>query len=506
MCAGESFYIGSDMRGQRTSFQPQSCTGRCLVAATGAGMAIALLWMGSVNAETGSSWAGYGYARQPVMQDTVRQEDEPQPSAETDTLETGNQDSLPALIWGAPRLLVEEAPRGLVKAQKVAADQTMDAVRWLAKRRQLTINDVPYGVTGLPVFYYSTNTGWNYGARIHWVDYQRRPYRYKTTINTLHSTRGRSDSYLRFKVPKISDTGFGVELLFADRQDIRVRYYGRGNQSEIVDAFTDPDSPCFRDENYYYYVLQQPSFTFTLLRHLYGPLRISTAVGLQSTTVRPRGERSYYLDAGTPYGVRDGHAGFVGFRLTWDTRDDETVPKRGVFHRWSYETARNSVLALFFEPIDFHRYTFTDARYYPVTQRLNLAQRTIFEVLSGTVPLYAYGEIGGGIDIKGLGGSDTLRGYDSQRFTDNVRFMTNTELRCHLGSLQMYKQYLEFHAVLFFDTGRVWRNLDDLTLSGLHGSGGAGLRIYWNADFVIRLGVAVSTEQYSTHLRYSNIF
>jgi hypothetical protein len=37
-------------------------------------------------------------------------------------------------------------------------------------------------------------------------------------------------------------------------------------------------------------------------------------------------------------------------------------------------------------------------------------------------------------------------------------------------------------------------------------SGGVGLRIYWNSDFVIRLGLAFSFEQFYTPFKYRNIF
>lgn len=488
---------------------------KVLGARTGQRMAAAMLWSAAMG------WGGTATAAaeqpvesapdsvvrpQPAAVDTVEQEGDARQCAPGDSPEEDGEEDGPRGFLDASWMLLEDGSMKLVEAPRSATDQTAEAVRWLAKRRQLTVNGVPYGVTGLPIFYYSANTGWNYGARLHWADYQRRPYRYKVTVHTLHSTRNRSDSYVQWKVPRISDTGFGVVLLLSDRRDIRVRYYGRGNATEKVDAYTDPESPRFRDENYYYYVLEQPSLVFTLVRHLHEPVSLSLVFGMASTTVSPRGDRCYYRDAGTPGGVRDGETGSVGARLTWDSRDDDTVPKRGVFHEWSYETSRNSFLGLFFEEIDFRRYTITDARYVPVTERLNLAQRAVFEVLKGDIPLYAYGEIGGAKRIKGLGGGDALRGYDTQRFTDNVRFFTNTEVRYRVGSHRFYRQYLEWNGVLFFDTGRVWRNIDELSLSGLHCSGGAGLRIYWNTDFVIRFSIAVSPEQIYTPVKYRNVF
>ena len=391
-------------------------------------------------------------------------------------------------------------------ASKGATEQTVDAVRWIAKRKQFTLRGVDYGVTGLPILYLSGNTGWNYGARLQWADYSRRPYRYKLTLHVLRSTNGRSDTYLRVKVPRISGTGFGMVMLISNKRDIRARYYGRGNDSELESDFLDPSSDRFIDEDYYYYILKEPRFIFNLLRHIWGPIATSVGLGLERTDVSPRGEKAFYLDKGTPDGVKDGVTGFIGATLSWDSRDDDAIPRRGTFHEWSYETSRNSFLGLFFEEIDFQRYTFTDIRYFPLTTRLNLAHRMVFEVLSGSVPLTAYGEIGGRKRIKGLGGGDSLRGFDTQRFTDNVRFFSNTELRYWLRDMRFFRQYLELHGVLFVDTGRVWPELEELTLRDMHFTTGAGLRIYWNADFVIRLGIGISSEQIYMPLKYRNLF
>ncbi|MFA6107479.1 MAG: BamA/TamA family outer membrane protein [Candidatus Latescibacterota bacterium] len=391
-------------------------------------------------------------------------------------------------------------------AARAATEQTVDAVRWMAKRRQFTVNDTDYGVTGLPIFYYGPNTGWNYGARVQVTDYGRRPYRYRATVQFLNSTADRSDTFLRLKVPRISGTGYGVLLLASDLRDIRARYYGLGNDSEFHQEFTDPHSPEYRDRSYYFYVLRRPRFILSLLRQVWGPVGLSAGFGLERTSISPHGQASFYQDQGTPDGVKDGLTGFISLTASWDTRDDEIIPKTGVFHEWSYETSRNSVLGLFFEEIDFRRHTVTDARYIPLTNRLNLAHRTVFENLSGSVPLYAYGEMGGGRRIKGLGGGDTLRGYDTQRFTDNVRFFTNTELRYQLRTARFHRQHLEWTGVVFVDAGRVWPDLQSITPRGMHLSGGLGLRLYWNDDFVISTAFGLSREQVYIPIKYRNIF
>ena len=161
----------------------------------------------------------------------------------------------------------------LSKANPLAATgQTVDVVRWMSNRRQFLLRGVPYGFTGLPVLYFSPNTGWNYGARLHWVDYRRRPYRYKMTLYVLKSSEGSRNFAYRLKVARISGTGFGLRLLLKTKTDLRTRYYGRGNNIEFNRDLIDPDSPSFKDENYYFYVLKAPRLIFSLLREMPGVL------------------------------------------------------------------------------------------------------------------------------------------------------------------------------------------------------------------------------------------
>ena len=376
----------------------------------------------------------------------------------------------------------------------------------MSKRRQVRLRGRDYGATGLPIIYYSPSSGWNRGGRLQLADYSRRPYRYKFTFHSVNSTEGKQTNYFRLKVPHISGTGWGIQLRLSSHRDLRARYYGLSNDSELNEDFTNPNHVDFRDEDYYYYVLEQPSALLRLVRAIAGPVSLSVGLGLERNDVSQAGERSYYDDIGTPDDLVDGVSGFVSFTLVWDTRDDPTIARDGHFVEWSYETSRNSLLGLFFEEIDFQRHTFTDARYWPIGGRLNIAHRTIFEALKGAVPLFAYGEFGGSLRVKGLGGSDTLRGFDRQRFTDNIRLATNTEARYHLGSRRFLKQFFELHGIGFLDTGQVSPGIGGLNPRDTHVTAGVGLRTYWNADFVLRAELGVSAEQIYTSFKYRNLF
>ena len=402
----------------------------------------------------------------------------------------------------------------LSKANPIAAtEQTVDVVRWMKKRRQFTFRGVPYGVTGLPLVYFSPNTGWNWGGRAHWVDYSqnRRPYRYKLTFHFQQSEKGARKFIYRLLVPRISGTGWGLRLQANTATDFRTRFYGTGNETENNKAFSDPNSPLFKSEDYYFYVLKKPRFLFSLLREIHGPLSAALGFGIEQSDVSQASDLTFVTSNPTLIEVKDGVTGFFSVTVQWDSRDEPAAPSRGTYTEYSYENSRNSLIGLFFDAIDFRRYTFTDSRHFTLFERLILANRLVLENLNGTVPLYAYGEIGGSNRIKGLGGSDSLRGFDKQRFTDDVRLFTNTELRYRAYSGRAFKQFLEWEPAIFVDSGRVWGEFDvpglsELSLAGFHWTAGLGSRLIWNRDFVIRTDLGFSVERAFFTLKYRHLF
>jgi outer membrane protein assembly factor BamA len=391
--------------------------------------------------------------------------------------------------------------------EKDTSSKEVDLVKWMAKRRQFSLGGIDYGFTGVPIVYFSPTTGWNVGMRIQLLDYRRLPYRYKMTFYSVRSSEGRVIVRYRLKVPRIAGTGFGMRLVASYKRDLRARFYGQGNDRQRNTDFITPGNPDFRDEFYYLYSLRNPRVIASVIRHIYGPVSMSLGFGLETADVDKRGSRALFREEGTPDGVVDGVTGFVGATLSWDSRDNDVMPTSGAFHEWSYETSRNSlVTGLYFKEIDFQRYTFTDMRYFAASDRITIAHRIVLEVLSGEVPLYAFGEVGGSRRSKGLGGSDSLRGFDRQRFTDNVRLFTNTEFRYLLKSTSVFRQFLDWYGVMFVDTGQVAPGRGDLAVGRSHWSSGLGVRVSWNADFVIRSDLGISSEQIRFGVKYRNLF
>ncbi|MCC7263349.1 MAG: BamA/TamA family outer membrane protein [Candidatus Latescibacteria bacterium] len=419
---------------------------------------------------------------------------------------------LPSLAAGTPARA--EAPHaadlawwqaGQPEHSSPGSRNTADWLRWLAKRRSFTWRGVPYGLTGLPVGYYSGLSGWNYGGRVKLTDYSRRPFRYKLTFNWVQSTRDRLDLFMRLRIPSLAGTQWGLNLQLDYYQGLRP-YYGLGNNTLYDPRLTDPGSSLFVNRDYYSYRIHKPRMLFTLMRPIRYPFFIAAGFGLKHVDIRPPAQSSRLFEEQL-FSPGEGSSGLVGVMVRWDTRDDETLPRRGALHEWSYESAHNSLLGLLLPQIGFSRYTFSDIRFFPLTSRLNLANRAVFEIMQGTVPVDVMGDLGGlRRKIKGLGGDETLRGYDTNRFIDRVRYFSNTELRYTLRRQTLLRQYLEWTGVAFVDLGRVWPDLKSLTLAGIHLTGGGGVRAYWNEDFVASLEGRFSTERRLLAFSLGNIF
>ena len=60
--------------------------------------------------------------------------------------------------------------------------------------------------------------------------------------------------------------------------------------------------------------------------------------------------------------------------------------------------------------------------------------------------------------------------------------------------------------MLFVDTGQVAADVADLEASDSHYSAGTGVRLSWNADFVIRGDIGFSSEQTYVGFKYRNLF
>ena len=100
---------------------------------------------------------------------------------------------------------------------------------------------------------------------------------------------------------------------------------------------------------------------------------------------------------------------------------------------------------------DFTRYTFSVARFQPISRWENIDARIMYGAGTGDLPLQK---------IFAIGGISTLRGHSYKAFTGNQVALANVEYRVSSGILKEDKVFFvhPFSFILFMDSGYAWNN------------------------------------------------
>lgn len=164
-------------------------------------------------------------------------------------------------------------------------------------------------------------------------------------------------------------------------------------------------------------------------------------------------------DAGAEGSVSSG----VGWMSRWDLRDSNMTPKKNHYVQFSF-LINSSVLG------STNTYTsfILDARKYIDLKQDGhsvLALQGLYSAVSGSPPF---------LDMSELGGDRIGRGYYAGRYRDLNAAQIQSELR------QTVKGRLGF--TVFGSLGEVWRRYQDVSLTSVKWSAGAGLRFNVNRD------------------------
>lgn len=138
---------------------------------------------------------------------------------------------------------------------------------------------------------------------------------------------------------------------------------------------------------------------------------------------------------------------------------------------------------------EFNRYAVDIRQYLPVDPLLSVVALRFFSSVDdpigqSQVPFYLN---------EWLGGGSTLRGYATQRFRDRNLILFNGEFRTNVTDA------VELAA--FYDTGKVFSDLDNYNLKSLQKGYGAGIRLKGGTTLFLRFDVGHSRE--GTHLHFN---
>lgn len=378
---------------------------------------------------------------------------------------------------------------------KFFGEQVAKRVDRVIKKKTFDLWGDPWTFQGIPLIFPSFSSGFNLGIKVQLQNIKRQdPHKAEVEAQILASDRGRYKHSFRIDIPHALDGKFRFTGRIAYDRDITFRYYGIGNDTRPDKDLVDQDSVLFQN------VRAGPSLTFTALRYVGYNVRLGPILGLKWTQITaPSGS---LLLAESPSGITGGRTHYLGWAIVHDTLDFEPYPSSGATHEL-YFYLYNKLTG---SNYDFTRWTYTYRRYFLLHRRLILAHRSLFEVLAGEVPYYELGGVGGSNSSIGLGGDRFMRGYDSNRFIDKIRFVTGFELRWDPLLFLFAKQDFTIGFVPFFELGRVWPKVFPLNADRWHPSAGWGMRIIWNSRFVIRGDFAVTPEGTAFILNLNNSF
>ncbi len=407
--------------------------------------------------------------------------------------------------------------------------------------------------TGLPLAAYSTDMGFGGGARVYYywdgdrVDprFARTPYLYRMFLQAFASTRGLQFHWFDLDAPRIADTPYRVRAQLIYQRNINQNYFGLGDRSLAPLAFPGSGKTygSYADytadqlqidgngnawSKYDQYDLLRP-LAIASIERLFDDdrVRVLGGVGFSYARIRdytghavdaveatgaaasaPEGQTRFAADcaARIVVGCGGGFDNFLRLGISYDTRDFEPDPNRGVF----LDAALDAGTVALGSHYDYVRAMAAARGYWspiPEDADLVLAGRGVIEAQSHGAPFFSMDTFPFTEDPRaGLGGHRTMRGFRQDRFVGPVMTLVNGEARWTWGHATIWRQKLAFIAVPFVDVGRPYDSLSELTFRDWRLAYGGALRISWNLATIVTVDYGRSSEDTGFYINFNHIF
>jgi outer membrane protein assembly factor BamA len=159
--------------------------------------------------------------------------------------------------------------------------------------------------------------------------------------------------------------------------------------------------------------------------------------------------------------------------IVYDTRDDLTVPSRGMkWVAYAGVASRRGILNA-----SLYSEAGLDGRaFLPIARKTILATHLALRYLpvANDLPFWALSSLGGGRSV--LGGEQPLRGFGVGRFYDRNSFSSSVEVRRTALAFNAFSTHVELEVAPFVDVGRVFANSGTSPITKLHKVGGVAFR------------------------------
>ena len=335
------------------------------------------------------------------------------------------------------------------------------------------------------------------------LDPRYRPYRWKLTSEafiTFSTLNGQlispfQDYSLLLTLPDLtSSRRLRLEIRPAFTDERTLKFYGIGNATPLP-----PPSVAVTDTEYrriHPTLSVEARYRFYKRFYLLGG-----SVYTQNWLVVPPNGLLARAQASTSPEVREIVGGFAPHGvelleggLQYDSRDNETVTRRGQFHSAVIRFSPRVGTEL---PYAYERLNLTARFYTTPVHNVTLLFRVVGDTLLGDPPFY---ELARFDETPAIGGSKAVRGVPAQRYYGKVKLFGNVEMRNDLLHFSVHHKRMVLGAALFADGGRSWTQfgqsnpaLDGTGLGLKYGLGG-GLRLQEGQTFIVRGDIAWSPD------------
>jgi len=375
-------------------------------------------------------------------------------------------------------------------------------------------------ITGVPDLSSDPINGFGYGAEGSIIFNGKRsdpffaytPYRAELNFTVFNTTREQREFFVGLDMPYIFNTKWRLRAEGGYEVNPNLLYFGITSQQSLAtlqdpnsgktySSYTDYEEEFLQGSNKFYNGYNKKEAVLNVnAQHAYMQGRLHALIGYEIAYVNMSSFAGNSLiqndfSNGKILGLGKNWISIEQIGLTYDTRDLEPDPSRGLYAEITDELSLKSLGSAF----NFNK-VYAHVNYYQklfpsVIKRLVFAGRIGFGYTALDAPFFEYQDQWSPEgDIEGLGGANTLRGYKQSRFLARAMNFNNFELRWRFAQSHWFNQHFEFSGVPFYDVGGVWSDLSSLNFKNLRYSEGLGLRITWNEDTVLRFDYAVSKE------------
>ncbi len=380
------------------------------------------------------------------------------------------------------------------------------------------------GFGGVPALNYNSDEGFGYGVlfTVYKYDGQTAPYKWALTTQLFMTTRGVHSHYLDLDALKLAKGKLRLNARARFGATKAENYCGVGNnvscdpeqavaRADSMGLVDDPD-----DKNdaydqfvrrYYFNRIFEP-FVFVNGRYMLSdkPHRVELIGGyrltyLASGDLTESGPFPGNLYSETYPDGEKARTGVVQAGIMFDNRDNEPSPQSGY---WAEATLRGSHPVLgSTQGIQYVGFNTTLRGYLPIVSegRLAFADRLMVDGIVGNATTQELGWVGGSSILTGIGGAELGRGIRQRRFRGPLKAINQAELRWRFANIDLGFPF-EMYLVGFADVAMVTdpptldpnAPTDDRSLP-LHVGQGAGLRLAFDKNFIIRVDTGFSADE-----------